>query len=102
MAFNLGNEEGFKWLDGYDKITADELLGGGELDTKTDQAEDLILDMLSSGEFVPAEQIFAKAKERNISRRTVNEAKAKIKGLTTRKIGKGWSWALPDNAEETA
>ena len=102
MAFNLGNDDGFKWLDGYDKITADELLGGGEAETKTDQAEDLILDMLSSGEFVPAEKIFEKAKERNISQRTVNEAKAKIKGLTTRKIGKGWSWALPDNAEGTA
>ena len=62
MAFNLGNDEGFKWLDGYDKITADELLGGGETETKTDQAEDLILDMLSSGEFVPAEKIFEKAK----------------------------------------
>ena len=100
MAFNLGNEEGFKWLDGYDKITADELLGGGELDTKTDQAEDLILDMLSSGEYVPAEKIFAKAKERNISRRTVNEAKQKIKGIVTKKIGKAWSWAIPDNAED--
>jgi transitional endoplasmic reticulum ATPase len=63
MAFNLGNEEGFKWLDGYDKITADELLGGGEAETKTDQAEDLILDMLSSGDFVPAEKIFAKARK---------------------------------------
>ena len=73
---------------------------GGEAETKTDQAEDLILDMLSSGDFVPAEKIFAKAKERNISQRTVNEAKAKIKGLTTRKIGKGWSWAIPDNAED--
>ena len=46
------------------------------------------------------EEGFAKAKERNISQRTVNEAKAKIKGLTTRKIGKGWSWAIPDNAED--
>ncbi len=102
LAFNLGNDEGFKWLDGYDKITADELLGGGEAQTKTDQAEDLILDMLSSGEFVPAEKIFEKAKERNISQRTVNEAKAKIKGLTTRRIGKGWFWAIPVSAEETA
>ena len=58
--------------------------------------------MLSSGEFVPAEKIFEKAKERNISQRTVNEAKAKIKGLTTRRIGKGWSWAIPDNAEDAS
>ena len=102
MAFNLGNEEGFKWLDGYDKITADELLGGGEAETKTDQAEDLILDMLSSGEFVPAEKIFEKAKELGISQRTVNEAKLKNKSIVTKKIGKRWFWAIPDSAEETA
>ena len=102
MAFNLGNDEGFKWLDGYDKITADELLGGGEAETKTDQAEDLIRDMLSSGEFVPAEKIFEKAKERNISQRTVNEAKLKNKSIVTKKIGKRWFWAIHDSSEETA
>ena len=85
-----------------DKITADELLGGGEAETKTDQAEDLILDMLSSGEFVPAEKIFEKAKERTISQRTVNEAKLKNKSIVTKKIGKRWFWAIPDSAEETA
>jgi archaellum biogenesis ATPase FlaH len=100
IAFNLGNEEGFHWIDGYDNITADELLCGGASETKADIAEELIRDMLSSGEFVPAEKIFAKAKELNISQRTVNEAKAKIKGLTTRRIGKGWSWAITDNADE--
>ena len=100
MAFNLGNEEGFHWIDGYDNITANELLCGGASETKTDVAEELIRDMLSSGEFVPAEQIFAKAQESNISKRTINEAKLKIKGLTTRRIGKGWSWAIPDNADE--
>lgn len=102
MAFNLGNDEGFKWLDGYDKITADELLGGGTSETKTDLAEDLIRDMLSSGEFVPSEKIYAKAKEKDISPRTVNEAKTRIKGIETKKLGKGWSWAIPDSAEETA
>ena len=101
MAFNLGNEEGFHWIDGYDNITADELLGGGEAETKTDQAEDLILDMLSSGEFVPAEKIFEKAKELGISQRTVNEAKTRIKGIETKKLGKGWSWAIPENADCT-
>lgn len=78
------------------------VLGGGEAETKTDQAEDLILDMLSSGEFVPAEKIFEKAKERNISQRTVNEAKLKNKSIVTKKIGKRWFWAIPDSAEETA
>ena len=101
MAFNLGNDEGFKWLDGYDKITADELLSGGTSETKTDLAEDLIRDMLSSGEFVPSEKIYAKAKEKDISPRTVNEAKTRIKGIETKKLGRGWSWAIPENADCT-
>ncbi|MBQ4353499.1 MAG: hypothetical protein IJC71_01255, partial [Clostridia bacterium] len=98
LAFNLGNEEGFHWLDGFDEITADELLSGGGAETKGDTAEDLILDMLSSGEYVAAEAIHAKAKERNISTRTVNEAKSRIPGIVTKKIGKGWFWAMPDRA----
>ena len=33
VAFNLGNEEGFYWLDGYGDITAEELLSGFSHDT---------------------------------------------------------------------
>ena len=43
-----------------------------------------------------------KAKERNISQRTVNEAKLKNKSIVTKKIGKRWFWAIPDSTEETA
>jgi archaellum biogenesis ATPase FlaH len=101
MAFNLGNEEGFHWLNGYDDVTADELLCGGPSETKAEIAEEMIRDMLSTGEFVPAEMIYTKAKDKDISARTVNEAKSKIKGITTKKIGKGWAWALTDNADNT-
>ena len=62
-------------------------------------SEEMIRDMLSTGEFVLAEMIYTKAKEKDISARTVNEAKSKIKGITTKKIGKGWAWALTDNAD---
>ncbi|MBQ4575252.1 MAG: AAA family ATPase [Clostridia bacterium] len=101
MAFNLGNDEGFRWIDGYDSITADELLCGGTNETKTGAAEDLIRDMLSSGEYVPSERIYERAKEKDISPRTVTEAKAKIKGITTKKIGKAWHWAILENADCT-
>jgi len=101
MAFNLGNDEGFHWIDGYDSITADELLCGGTNETKTDAAEDLIRDMLSSGDYVPSERIYERAKEKDISPRTVTEAKAKIKGITTKKIGKAWHWAILENADCT-
>lgn len=44
IAFNLGNDEGFHWLDGYDDITSDEILNGfgAKTDNKTAQAEELI------------------------------------------------------------
>ena len=97
IAFNLGNEEGFHWLEGYDNVTADQLLCGTAIETKTEIAEVLIREMLSSGEFVPSEKIYAQAKEINISQRTVSEAKLKINGIETKKIGKVWYWKIPNN-----
>ena len=75
MAFNLGNDQGFYWLDGYSEITSDELLCGYSSETKTAVAEELIRDMLDYGKEVMADEIFRTAESKNISRRTVNEAK---------------------------
>lgn len=94
LAFSLGDENGFRWLDGYNDISADELLCGFNAETKTAAAEELIRDMLSSGEKVPCETIFSMAEARGISQRTVNEAKKNINGIQSRKIGKRWFWWL--------
>ena len=96
MAFNLGNDQGFYWLDGYSEITSEELLCGYSSETKTAVAEELIRDMLDDGKEVMAEEIFRTAESKNISRRTVNEAKKKIPNIRTRKVGKGWAWSLPE------
>ena len=96
MAFNLGNDKGFYWLDGYSEITSEELLCGFSHDTKTSVAEELILDMLDDGKEVMAEEIFRTAESKNISRRSVNEAKKKIPNIRTRKVGKGWAWSIPE------
>lgn len=96
MAFNLGNEKGFYWIDGYSEITSEELLCGFSHDTKTSVAEELILDMLDDGKEVMAEEIFRTAESKNISRRTVNEAKKKIPNIKTRKVGKGWAWSIAE------
>ncbi len=95
IAFNLGNGEGFRWLNGYSEITAEELLSGVTSETKTDAAEELIRDMLSDGREAPAEEIFCAAESRGISRRTVNEAKRKIPDIVTRKVGRSWMWSIP-------
>ena len=96
MAFNLGNEDGFYWLDGYSEISAEELLCGYSAETKTAVAEELIRDMLDDGKEVMADEIFRMAESKNISRRTVNEAKKKIPNIKTRKVGKGWAWSMPE------
>ena len=96
LAFHLGDEDGFYWLNGYDDITADDLLSGGNeyRETKTGQAEELIREMLSGGNEVPCEEIFKAAEQRGISRRTVNEAKKQIPELRTRKVSVNWAWSL--------
>lgn len=96
MAFNLGNDEGFHWLDAYSEITAEELLNGYTEGTKTAKAEELIMDMLDGGKEVYADDIFKAARERDISKRTVNEAKSNIKNIKSKKVGKGWVWYIPD------
>ncbi|MBS6981645.1 MAG: AAA family ATPase [Oscillibacter sp.] len=97
LAFNLGNEEGFYWLDGYENISPEELLSGygNQEETKTMQAEELIRAMLDGGAELPCGEIFAAAKRKQISQRTVNEAKKNIHGIVTRKVGAKWMWSIP-------
>lgn len=95
LAFGLGDEEGFRWLDGYDGITSEELLCGFASETKTAAAEELIRSMLAGGQEIMAENVFQAAEGKGISRRTVNEAKKAIPNIVTRKNGKYWFWSLP-------
>ena len=95
IAFSLGDENGFRWLDGYNDITADELLCGFSVETKTAAAEQLILDMLSDGDPVPCKTIQAAAKAKGISKRTLDDAKKNIGSIHTDKPGKHWTWQIP-------
>ena len=98
LAFNLGNEDGFRWLDGYDGISAEDLLSGlsSQQETKTMQAEEIIRMMLEDGAEIPGEEIVQAAARRQISRRTVNEAKKNIAGIVSRKVGTKWMWSIPN------
>ena len=95
LAFGLGDEEGFCWLDGYDGISSEELLCGFTAETKTAAAEELIRSMLAGGQEIMAENVFQAAQHKGISRRTVNEAKKGIPNIVTKKNGKYWFWSLP-------
>lgn len=90
LAFSLGTDVGFSWVDGYGDISSEELLCGYSAETKTSAAEDLIQSMLSGKEQVAAGEIFKAAQRKGISRRTVNEAKKNIRGIVTTRVGKGW------------
>ena len=92
MAFSLGAESGFSWIGEYD-ITADELLSGtgGNTETKTEQAERLILDLLADGKEMASEDIVKAAAEAGISERTVQNAKRSMGGiLGARSVGSQW------------
>lgn len=96
MAFCLGDEKGFRWLEGYEDVSANALLCGSNPDTKVAAAEELIRELLSEGDEVPSEEIFSRAKERGISARTVNAAKKNIPGIHSVRRGNSWCWRLDE------
>ena len=59
IAFELGKENGFRWLGHYD-ISVDDLLSGIPKEKKSEQAENLILEYLSKGKY-PQKELVKKA-----------------------------------------
>ena len=80
LAFSLGDEKGFEWIGAYD-ITADELLAGtdtAKTESKTAQAQMLILELLADGKRMPSAELEKAVNERGISSRTMRTAKSRI------------------------
>ena len=93
LAFSLGDEKGFEWIGAYD-ITADELLAGtdtAKTESKTAQAQMLILELLADGKKMPSAELEKTVNERGISSRTMRTAKSRIGDrLVTEKDGTAW------------
>ena len=93
LAFSLGDEKGFAWIGAYD-VTADELLAGtdtAKAESKTAQAEVLILELLADGKRLPSAELEKAVNDRGISSRTLRTAKSRIGDrLVTEKNGAGW------------
>ena len=93
LAFSLGDEKGFEWIGAYD-ITADELLAGADntkTESKTAQAQMLILELLADGKRMPSAELEKTVNERGISSRTMRTAKSRIGDrLVTEKDGTAW------------
>ena len=93
LAFSLGDEKGFEWIGAYD-ITADELLAGtdtAKTESKTAQAEMLILELLANGKKMPSAELEKAVNDRGISSRTMRTAKSRIGDRPiTEKDGTAW------------
>ena len=93
LAFSLGDEKGFEWIGAYD-ITADELPAGtdtAKTESKTAQAEMLILELLANGKKMPSVELEKAVNDRGISSRTMRTAKSRIGDrLITEKDGTAW------------
>ncbi len=92
-AFSLDNGT-LHWQEGYENLTADELLSGAARGNKVALAEDLIREQLAGGHPVLANEIYQLAKDAGISRRTVEMAKRNMPDVTARKLRNCWAWSL--------
>lgn len=91
-AFRL-SEEGFRWLGDYE-ITADEVLGGyAPKINKLEQAKDLLRELSKELEKVESNSIYDMAKEQNISKRTLENAKREM-GIRAKRENGSWYWHL--------
>ncbi len=81
IAFTLGDGDGFSWI-GAVEITADQLLSGAKeappKATKVEQGVKLLEEMLRDGAKASNKDILARAKSLGISRRTLNDSKARL------------------------
>ena len=93
-AFRL-SENGFDWIGDYE-ITADEVLGGIAPKTnKTEQAKELLRELAKEKSMLPSNEIIELAKQENISKRTLENAKKEL-GIRAKKINSVWYWVLTE------
>lgn len=103
IEYEIHPETGFRWI-GKSNITAAELMGSDvengwkKKESTFDRAVVLLLEELSS-RHVPAEEIYRKADALEISKRTLDGAKAHLR-VKSRKTGNQWVWELPPDKED--
>ncbi|WP_317856417.1 AAA family ATPase [Chakrabartyella piscis] len=92
IAFELNKDTGFRWI-GKCEMSVEELLSGTPKDNKSQLAERLLNEMLEDGKRLQSD-ILAKAKDWDISKRVLDEAKKKL-GVKSTKTANKWYWELP-------
>ena len=105
QAFRLDGANGFEWVDGYDDVTPDDILYASRnqkarTETKLDMAITFLKSYFTDHTEVEAKKIQEMAKNKNICKRTLDEAKKYIPGLGSDKKGDVWVWIL--NKDQTS
>ncbi|MBP5555452.1 MAG: AAA family ATPase [Lachnospiraceae bacterium] len=105
QAFRLDGPHGFEWVGGYDDVTADDILYASRnprprTETKLDSAVKFLKTYFSEHSEVEAQKIVELAREKNICKRTLDEAKKYVPGLKSDKKGSEWFWIL--NMDQTS
>lgn len=91
-AFAL-SEDGFQWLGDY-VITAEKVLGGiAPKANKMEHAKHMLRELTETQNMVLSNEIFDRADESGISKRTLENAK-KDMGIRAKKINNSWYWDL--------
>ena len=81
------------WQEGYENLTADELLSGRMEDSKLTMAEKLILDTLDKRSIISAKEMYRLAEQASISPRTLKEAKRNLTGyVESIRLANEWNW----------
>ena len=98
IVFSVG-EDGISFIK-ESELTADELLASfpdktGRPDTKTQEAMEIIRDLLSDGEEHEASECEARLSEAGISKSTAKKAKRML-GVVSSKPHYSWYWRLPE------
>ena len=97
-AFAL-SEEGFQWIGDYE-ITVDEVLGGiAPKANKMELAKQMLRELAETHSAVLSNEIFDRADELGISKRTLENAKKEL-GIRVRKINNAWYWELDKVKQE--
>lgn len=92
VAFSI-KDGSLRWVDGYEKITAEDLLNGGPANTKVEQTERLVRERLEKGP-APVKEIQSIIRQAGISPRTLDIAKKNMHDVISRKEGGHWKWML--------
>lgn len=105
IAFRIDGKKGFEWIEGYDDVTAEDILVTAKPPkekkvTKLDVAIKFLSDLFSDGSEYWSDEVYEKAYEIGICKRTLDEAKKHVPGLTSFKPGKKWKWFMqkPDDS----